>query len=167
MAYAQNNFPAQGYTVKQNRWDNAGENTSKAVVQFCNNNGIKIEPSPPYGPEGNGAAERIVQEHWNRARMLMFSSNLPQQLWVEALRHAKWLRNRLPFSRLGGDLPILLWDPRIDVNFTHIPPFGLWNTRLRELAGTVVVRHHQATGALGSRGDHCLIGTNKESGLSR
>lgn len=80
VAYAQNNFAAQGYTFKTDRWKNAGENISKAIVQLCNNNSIKIERSPPYGPEGNGAAERIVQEHLTKARVLMFSSSLPQKI---------------------------------------------------------------------------------------
>ena len=124
IAYAHNHFAAQGFTVKTIRWDNAGENVSNLVLQYCETNGIKVEPSPPYAPERNGAAERIVQEHWMRARVLMFSSELPAQLWGEALKHANWLRNRLPASRIGGDLPILLWDSRTTVDFTKIPPFG-------------------------------------------
>ena len=122
--YALNQFAGQGFTVKQIKWDNAGENISNTVVQFCNTQRIKSEPFPLYGPERNGAAERIVREHWTRARVLMFSSKLPQELWGEALRHANSLRNRLPSSRLGGDLPIFMRDSRTDVDFTHIPPFG-------------------------------------------
>ena len=122
--YAQNQFARQGFSVKKIRMDNAGENMSNAVVQFCNTKGITIASSPPYGPESNGAAERIVQEHWNRARVLMFSSKHPQELWGEALRHANWLRNRLPSSRIGGDLPIFMWDSHNNVDFTHIPQFG-------------------------------------------
>ena len=54
----------------------------------------------------------------------MLSSELPAQLWGQALKHANWLRNRLLASRIGGDLPILLWDSRTAVDLTKIPPFG-------------------------------------------
>lgn len=101
-----------------------GEKISHLVLQYFATNGIRVEPSPPCAPESNAAAELLVQEHWARARLLMFSSELPTQLRGEALKHANWLRNRLPASRIGGDVPILLWDARTIVDFTKIPPFG-------------------------------------------
>lgn len=54
-----------------------------------------------------GTIERLVQENWTRARVLIFATNLPRNLWSEALYHGNWLRNRLPASRLGNDTPIL------------------------------------------------------------
>ena len=46
--------------------DGAGENTSGAVRDFCKHHGIGFEPSPSYMPQSNGAAERLIQEHWTR-----------------------------------------------------------------------------------------------------
>ena len=42
--------------------------------------GIHLENSPACGPQSNGAAERLIQEHWNRSRKLIFESNLRKKL---------------------------------------------------------------------------------------
>ncbi len=40
------------------------------------------------------------------------------------MAHANWLRNRLPSSRIKGQLPILKWSPETIVGFTGVPIFG-------------------------------------------
>ncbi len=105
-----------GIKLTNIRLDRAGENLSNAVKEFCSNNGIHLEPSLAYSPQSNGCAERLVQEHWIRARILLFSSNLLKYLWPEAIYHANWLRNRLPASRIDNEIPIMRWksNARID-----------------------------------------------------
>lgn len=85
---------------------------------------ISIQTSPSYAPESNGIAERLVQEHWMRALVLMLDSKLPQPLWGEALHHANWLRNGLPCSSIDDDLPQLLWNPHTNISFASIYSFG-------------------------------------------
>lgn len=119
-----NRFAPQGRSVRMIRADNARENLPQDFVQFCVKSGISIEPSPPYAPESNGTAERLVQEHWTRARVLMLSTNLPAELWDEAILHANWLRNRTPSSRINNDLPLLKWKPNSIIRFRNIPEFG-------------------------------------------
>lgn len=123
--FAETHFAAHGHRIKKIRLDNAGEMTrSSETKRFCSSSGIQLEPSPPYSPESNGVAERLVQEHWTRARVLMFGTNLPNTLWGEALTFANWLRNRLPASRIGGETPITRWNPHVKTDFRNIPRFG-------------------------------------------
>ncbi len=84
-ASIENHFSSQGYRVRHIRLDQAGENFANIVVSFCREQGIKLGPSQPYAPESNGLAERLVQEHWTRARVLMFGCELPKGLWGDAL----------------------------------------------------------------------------------
>lgn len=45
------------------RLDRTGEDTSNAVINFCRQLGIKLEHSPAYVSESNGAAEGLIHEH--------------------------------------------------------------------------------------------------------
>jgi len=114
----------KGYRLSNIRMDRAGENLSNNVKIFCTQHGIGLEPSPAYAPQSNGAAERLIQEHWTRARVMLFGQNLPQTLWPEAILHANWLRNRLPSSRLKGGIPLLAWDSKLRVNYSDLLEFG-------------------------------------------
>lgn len=83
-----------------------------------------MHTSPLYAPESNRLVERLVREHWSRARVLLMSSDLRQSLWTETLSHPNWLRNRTPSSRLNGNLPIMSCDPNTDIDFRRLHPFG-------------------------------------------
>ena len=70
-------------------------------------NGIKLEYSPIYASESNGAAERLIRELWTKARVLLKAADLSNFLWGEAISHVNWLCNRFPASRIGNKLLIL------------------------------------------------------------
>lgn len=123
-AYAETHFASQGFHIQRFRLDRAGENFKGAMVPFCQQNRIELKPSPPYAPETNGTAERLVQEHWSKVRVLLFASVLPYELWGEALKHSNWLRNRSPSSRIDGEIPILRWENSARVDFKSFLDFG-------------------------------------------
>jgi len=123
-ATSENQLQEYGYRLTNIRLDGAGENLSNDVKFFCQKQGIRIEPSPPYAPQINGAAERLIQEHWTRARILLFASNLPNNLWPQAIQQCNWLRNRLPANRIDGGIPILHWDKNIRIRYTQLLEFG-------------------------------------------
>ena len=123
-AYAENHFATERYRIQTIRLDQARENVKGVVANFCKKEGIRINPSPDYAPERNGISERIVQEHWTRARILMIASKLPINLWGGALKHANWLRNRLPARRINNGLPILVWSPNSYIDFESQLTFG-------------------------------------------
>jgi len=110
--------------LRRIRLDRAGENKAEDVQSFARKFGIKLEYSPAYASESNGSAERLIQEHWTRARVLLFASDLSLDVWGEAISHANWLRNRAPSSRLDGRIPILAWNPATEIDFSNVLEFG-------------------------------------------
>lgn len=66
----------------------------------------------------------MIQEHWTRARVLLYACKLPFSLWSEAINHGNWLRNRCPSERIRGKIPLLQWDPESRIDFSLIPAFG-------------------------------------------
>lgn len=120
----ENKFSREGFRITRLRCDRAKENYPREVVEFNQSHGIEVNFSPAYAPESNGLAERLVQEHWTRARVMLFASDLPFNLWGEALHHANWLRNRTPSSRIDGSIPLLAWDKHASIDFKTLLTFG-------------------------------------------
>jgi hypothetical protein len=58
--------------------------------------GITLEPSPPFTHEPNGAAERAGQEIITKQIKMREGANLPEHLWTEATLAAVWLYNMSP-----------------------------------------------------------------------
>jgi hypothetical protein len=56
-------------------------------------------------PEQNGIAERLNRTLLERARAMMIATGLPRFLWLEAVRHGVWLKNRTPTKALNGKTP--------------------------------------------------------------
>ena len=78
------------FKLSKIRLDRARENLTSEIKSLCNKNGIKLEPYPPHAPQSKGATERFIQEHWTRARVLLFASNLPISQWPGAINHGNW-----------------------------------------------------------------------------
>ena len=84
---------------------------------------MQLEYSPAYASQSNGVAERLIQDLWKMARSMLFGSDLPLELWGEAISHAAWLRNRLPNSTISMKIPFTLWTGE-KPNFTTLLRFG-------------------------------------------
>eukprot|EP00178_Gracilaria_changii_P007659 TRINITY_DN2408_c0_g1_i1.p1 TRINITY_DN2408_c0_g1~~TRINITY_DN2408_c0_g1_i1.p1 ORF type:complete len:739 (-),score=46.72 TRINITY_DN2408_c0_g1_i1:861-3077(-) len=104
------------------RLDGAGENRSDDFIMYAMENGIILEYNPPYAHQSNGAAEKIIQDLWKTARTLLQASQLPLELWEEAISHANYLRNRLPNSRVEW-IPFTLWFGQ-KPDFSNLLKFG-------------------------------------------
>lgn len=72
-----NKFAKDGFSIQIIWVDNAVEKFTHELESFCQSNGIQFEPSPSHAPESNGAAERLVKEHWTWERVMMIATNLP------------------------------------------------------------------------------------------
>ena len=58
--------------------------------------------SPPYTPELNGIAERVNRTMVEGSLAMLIQANLPSCLWPFALKHAIYVRNRVPHSATGS-----------------------------------------------------------------
>lgn len=114
-----------GLSLQSIRLDGAGEHKGEIVTVLQRMHGINLEWSPPYAPQSNGRAERLMQELSLRARVMLTNTDLPDQLWAEAMHHGNWLRNRLPSKAIENDVPIGRMRPNANVvDFSTIPIFG-------------------------------------------
>ncbi|GIL95153.1 hypothetical protein Vretimale_1230, partial [Volvox reticuliferus] len=65
---------------------------------YFSNKGIIHGTTVGYTPEQNGAAERLNRTLLEKTRAMLVESELPQQLWAEALATANYLRNISPVA---------------------------------------------------------------------
>src|SRR5579859_6520684 len=68
---------------------------------YLNACGIQHKQTTRYSPESNVVAERYNRTILEMACPMLFASNLPLQLWSEAISTAVFIRNRLPHSKTG------------------------------------------------------------------
>ena len=54
------------HKIKSICLDRDVENLVVFVINFSNLNGIELEESPAQAPQSNGAAERLILDHWTR-----------------------------------------------------------------------------------------------------
>jgi hypothetical protein len=85
-----------GKTVKAVQSDRGGEYVNKALSDFFASKGIAHRLTAPYTPQQNGKAERLNRTLMERVRAMLYQTNLPDNLWAEALVTANFLRNRSP-----------------------------------------------------------------------
>eukprot|EP00253_Pinus_taeda_P008095 PITA_08095 len=72
--------------IKTLRSDNGGEYTSKEVVAFCKEAGIKRELIVPYNPKQNGLVERKDKSIEESVKAILHDQDLPKFLWGEATK---------------------------------------------------------------------------------
>jgi transposase InsO family protein len=111
-------------TVRSWRVDN--EFFKGPFKEWCERKGMTIEPTAPYAHHQVGVAERrnrviregaaaMINENTlsgqlacitiGKADRMMRSTNLPADLWPEAVDHAVWLANRTPTKALKDKTP--------------------------------------------------------------
>lgn len=79
--------------------------------EFCRDNGIVNQYTMPGTPQQNGVAERRNRTLMDMVRSMLANTNLPQNLWTEALKTAVHILNRVP-SKSVPKTPFELWTGR-------------------------------------------------------
>nr|GEU74772.1 zinc finger, CCHC-type [Tanacetum cinerariifolium] len=92
-------------TLKMLRTDRGGEFTSNKFTQYCNENGIARQLIAPYSPQQNGVVERRNRTVMSTTRCMMKATNMPQNFWAEAVRHAIYIQNSVPTKALEDITP--------------------------------------------------------------
>lgn len=100
------NFCKLNPTVRKIRCDNAKEYVEGELSDFAYENGIKIDPAPPYSQYLNGVAERMNRSLLEKGRALLYEANLPKSFWGFAILTAAYLKIDYPAVPLKITLPI-------------------------------------------------------------
>lgn len=110
--------------ISKLRCDNGGEYTSRDFQNFCKIKGILIQYTVAYNPEQNGVAERFNRSIMEKARCLMFDSQLEKYLWGEAVLTSIYLINRTITRALNDNItPAEIWHGE-KPDFRKIKLFG-------------------------------------------
>jgi len=101
--------------IKILRFDNGGEYTSKEIIVFCKEFGIKRELIVPYNPEQNevvGRKNRFIEES---VKAMIHDQDLPKFLWGEATKLTVYIQNRCPHRSLDKKTPeeVFIWEEAI------------------------------------------------------
>jgi hypothetical protein len=87
---------ASGERLKTVRSDRGGEYVNGVLGDYFKAKGVVHQMTAPYTPEQNGSAERLNRTLVERVRALLFTHNMPLELWGEAVMTANFVRNRSP-----------------------------------------------------------------------
>ncbi len=111
-AYVKRQFQHPDKIFRTDNESSLGREFHDGVKQL----GIALEFSAAYAPQQNSSAGRTGGVLVAKGRAIRIDSNLPEQLWPEAMRAAGYLANRSPTRSLG-------WASLIDVLFkaVHLP----------------------------------------------
>ena len=82
--------------IKILRFNNGGEYTSKEIIAFCKDSGIKREMIVPYNLEQNGVAKRKNRSIEESVKGMLHDQDLLKFLWDEATKIAVYIQNRSP-----------------------------------------------------------------------
>ena len=91
-------------------------------ARFLQENGIVAQYSMPGEPQQNGVAERRNRTLMDMVRSMMSYSTLPLSLWMEALKTAIHILNRVP-SKSVPKTPYELWTGRVP-SLNHLRVWG-------------------------------------------
>ena len=107
-----------GLSIKIVRSDRGGEYYGRFTDQgqrpgpfakFLEENGIVAQYTTPGTPQQNGVAERRNRTLMDMVRSMTSVSNLPPNMWSEALKTAVYILNRVP-SKSVPKTPFELWN---------------------------------------------------------
>jgi hypothetical protein len=66
------------------------------LKKWCKNEVITLDYAVPYTPQLNGKAEKLNRTLVEKARAMLFDSNLDSEMWGEAVLNTTYLLNRSP-----------------------------------------------------------------------
>lgn len=112
-----------GVTIQKFRTDRGTEFLNEEFDKHLDEKGTVRELTVHDTHEQVGVAERLNRTKLERARAMLFESGLPKFLWEEAIRHAIWLKNRMPTRALKGKTPFEAKTGE-KPQLGGVPPFG-------------------------------------------
>ncbi len=84
--------------------DNDTVYLSQSFITECAKHNARVRRTPPYLPQRLGKAEKYWDVMWPMALTMLATAALPSEFWPYAVKHAAWVKNRLPHSALDGHM---------------------------------------------------------------
>src|SRR5579871_6825328 len=95
--------------IKRLQSDNSKEYTSNKFIEYLKDSGIQHEQTISYTPQQNGVSERSNRTVIEKARSLLYISELGYKFWAEAVATSIYLKNRSPIVAVKGKTPYKVW----------------------------------------------------------
>ena len=114
----------QGMCPQAVRFDRGREFLNKDLEDWLKEQGIEIEPTAPESPSQNGVAEQMNRTLLDLTRAMLIEKKLPHFLWLYAVKHAAYLRNRAYTKALEHQTPYEGWTGK-KPDVTHLQEFGV------------------------------------------
>lgn len=112
-----------GVKLQTLKSDNDTAIVNDQVTTWCAQNGIRTEQSGYYMHEANGISERIWRTLLDMTLTFLLASKFPLVFWVLAMRHANYIRMRMPHSSLDFKTPYEMWYGK-KPSLSHVRVFG-------------------------------------------
>ena len=152
--------------VQRVRSDRGGEFEGRLLLAFYRSKGIVPETTVGYAPQQNCAAKALLKSTNDMGRTMHRGAALPPEEWGMSLKHAAWVRNRLPAAGTGKNTPHeLLLGTKPDMH--GLPVYGfpayamLPGPHVRKMAMRSEAGRYMGVGAAGSlflpRGAHKCV----------
>jgi transposase InsO family protein len=104
--------------------DQGSEYKNGDVARLLFKHGATHETTSSHTPEHNSVAERFNRTILDMVRCMLLDSDLPKNMWGEALNTAVAINNRLPTAANDDKVPISRWDMTLNRTTTHLHRFS-------------------------------------------
>ena len=105
------------------RLDEGREFLATNFVETLEGHGVTFRPTVPHTPQHNSVVERTNGVLVDMARTALHAAGLTLYWWEYAIKHANWVRNRLPTRANAGKTPYELWHGE-QPSLAMAKPFG-------------------------------------------
>jgi len=99
----------QNCPIMRNRSDHGREFENSRFEEYCHSYGIQREFSSPITPQQNGVVERKNRFLQEMARVMIFSQNLAQHFWGDAINIACHIISRVYLRPKTSKTPYEIW----------------------------------------------------------
>ena len=95
------------------------------LTPFLKSLGVEHHDTAPFTPQSNGISERLNRVLNESIRAMLYSANMPDVYWAEAVTTSAYIWNRLPNSTVGENelSPYEMWFGK-KPNLHSLRPFG-------------------------------------------
>ena len=106
-----------------------GESHSAKIIQLCRSFGVVKQSTAGYTPQHNAFVERWFRTNGEMSSCQLLDKNLDEEYWEDSRRHATYLYNRVPPSRVHPNEEWLSpmskqYPDRKTPDLTRLQPFG-------------------------------------------